>query len=124
MLRWHRRNANSSCYAQFLPLKLPKTVLLRTAAHDFLPNLRVTHNIFFPLKQGPATALCHLKVGGAFHERLVKRTKNGPNPKTFRVGPYTENFSLRQVFCRTILGRADPHLKTAKQNKIDIQSLH
>ena len=52
-LRWHRRNTNGSCYARFLPQKLPKTVLLRTAAHDFLPNVRVTHQIFFPLEQGP-----------------------------------------------------------------------
>ena len=61
-----------------------------------------------------------VKVGGAFHERFVKRTKKmyGPNPKTFRVGPYTENFSLRQAFCRTILGRADPHLKIDKLKEI------
>ena len=29
--------------------KSPKTVLLRNAAHDFLPNSRVTHKIFFLL---------------------------------------------------------------------------
>ena len=60
-LRWHMPNTNGSCYARFLLRKLPNTVLLRTAAHDFLPNLRVTHEIFFPLEQGPATALCQLK---------------------------------------------------------------
>ena len=70
-----QRNANGSCYAGFLPQKLPKTVLLRTAAHDFLPNLRVTHKIISRSSRGPATALCHLKVGGAFHEPFVKRTK-------------------------------------------------
>ena len=46
-LRWHRRNMNGSCYARFSPQKFLKTVLLRTAAHDFFPNLRVTHKIFF-----------------------------------------------------------------------------
>ena len=30
-----------------LSQKLPKTVLLRTTAHDFLPNLPVTYKIFF-----------------------------------------------------------------------------
>ena len=53
ILRWHRHNANGSCYARFLPQKLPKTVLLRTAAHDFSPNLRVTRKNFFPFEQGP-----------------------------------------------------------------------
>ena len=42
----------SSCHARFLlsriSKKSPKTVWLRTAAHDFLPFLRVTHKIFFP----------------------------------------------------------------------------
>ena len=76
MLRWHRRNANGSCYAQFLPRKLPKTVLLRTAAHDFLPNLRVTHNIFFPFEQGPATALCHLNSMDANKESLLNFRDN------------------------------------------------
>ena len=58
ILRWRRRNANRSCYARFLPRKLPKTVLLRTAAHDFLPNLRVTHKIFFPVRAGPPQQRC------------------------------------------------------------------
>ena len=53
---------NGSCYARFLPRKLPQTVLLRTAAHDFLPNLRVTHKIFSRSSRGPAAALCHLKM--------------------------------------------------------------
>ena len=57
-LRWHRRNANGSCYARFLPQKLPKTVLLRTAAHDFLPFLRVTHKIFFPIRAGVPQQRC------------------------------------------------------------------
>ena len=65
-LRWHRHNANGSCYARFLPRKLPKTVLLRTAAHDFLPNLRVTHKIPPRSSRGPATALCHLKIDTLF----------------------------------------------------------
>ena len=51
--RWHRRIMNGSCYARFLPRKLLKTVLLRTAAHDFLPNLRVMHMIFFPRHLNP-----------------------------------------------------------------------
>ena len=52
-LRRHRRTANGSYYARFLPQKLPKTVLLRTAAHNLLPNLRVSHKIFFPFEQNP-----------------------------------------------------------------------
>ena len=78
-LKWHRRNTNRSCYARFLlsrnsknhqkrfcyaPLRTTfcRFCVLRTAAHDFLPILRVTHKIFFPYEQGPATALCHLKM--------------------------------------------------------------
>ena len=55
LLRWHRRNANGSYYARFLPQKLPKTVLLRTI---FLTNLRVTHKIFFQNEQGPSMFCC------------------------------------------------------------------
>ena len=53
--------------------------------------------------------LLWFKVGGAFHERFVKRTKKmyGPNPKTFRVGPTHGNFSL--VF-RTIRAERIPTL--------------
>ena len=50
LLRWHRRNTNGSCYARILPRKLPKTILLHTTAHAFLPNLRGTHKIFFPFE--------------------------------------------------------------------------
>ena len=53
------------------------------------------------------------KVGGAFHERFVKRTKKmyGPNPKTYRVGPIYRNFSLRQAVLSHHMCWADPHLK-------------
>ena len=57
--------------------------------------------------------LCKLKVGGAFRERFVERTKKmyGPNPKTFRVGPIHRNFSLRQAVLSHHTFWADPHLK-------------
>jgi len=94
-LRWHRRNANGSCYPRFLPRKLPKTVLRRTAAHDFLPNLHVTHNIFFQFEQGPATALFHLRWGSAQNvwcERPACRNEKfpcmGPTRNVFGLGPY------------------------------------
>ena len=50
---------------------------------------------------------------GAFHERFVKRTKKmyGPNPKTFRVGPYTEFFSLRRRFVAPYWAERIPTLK-------------
>ena len=60
--RWRRRNASGSCCARFLLRKLLKTVLLRTAAHDFLPNKRVTPKIFSKTSRGSATALCHLDL--------------------------------------------------------------
>ena len=58
ILRWHRRNMNGSCYARFLPRKLPKTVLLRTAARDFMSNLRVTHKNLFPIRAGAPQQRC------------------------------------------------------------------
>ena len=68
---------NRSCYARFLSRKSPKTVLLRTAAHDFLPNLRVTHKFFFPFEQGPQQRCATLRwepvartVGGTGSQKV------------------------------------------------------
>ena len=77
-LLWYaalKRNTNGSCYARFLPRKLLKTVLLRTAAHDFFAEFACYAQKKFPFEQGPATAQCHLKVRGVFHNPFVKRTK-------------------------------------------------
>ena len=61
LLRWHRRNANGSYYARFLPQKLPKTVLLRTAAHDFFNEFACYAQDLFPKRAGARhVLLCHL----------------------------------------------------------------
>ena len=60
VLRWHRRTVHVTHNSKHR--NLPKTVLLRTISHDFLPNLCVAHKIFSLRGRGPVTALCHLKM--------------------------------------------------------------
>ena len=78
-LRWHRRTVHVMHNSK--QRKLPKTVLLRTVSHDFLPNLYATHKIFSVHERGPITAVCHFKVALGLLEGARVKYKNfyGPN---------------------------------------------
>ena len=113
-LRWHivlHQKGNASFRkSPFFLTKISRSLHVRNRTFLFLASF----SIFLNAWHGPfVSRLCHLKVGGAFHEPFVKRTKKmyGPNPKTFRVGPYKEIFRCDRLVCRTICCERIPTLK-------------
>ena len=54
---------SGSCHARFLPRKLPQTVLLRTAAHDFFAEFACYAQDFFPVRAGAPQQRCAALIG-------------------------------------------------------------